>query len=269
MNNEMKLMPSLIILLGIIQKTLALQMAMPSELFTAVKKKDYPKIRSLILAKKALNDGNRSLRQILECISFPHTRTPLLQATINDDVEAVKILVEAGANIFAHDLTGVTPFYLACYRENKEIFKALMRTPSKAHVYKIESLFLEELRILMKYEVSKIPHISSFVSLFITNNKKIMGSLSYNWLHKLAEECRHEKSVSFKVAQTYKNTAQIIMDYYTQQRWLAIFAMKHDPHSYFFLLPKELRHMAIDFLLKGTEQMNNEYNVIIEKKCVH
>lgn len=222
--------------------------ASPDVLFKAVKKGDKNTVR---LQLNMLNSENEKF--ILEWQSRPLVRTALLQATVDRDLEIVRMLVAAGSNIFASDYTGTSPvsYVKDVSHRSVEMIKIFLTTP---HITLQKKLEWELLRDLILDADNKTPFSADQMCTFVATllGTRDLGKLHYNWLRALSAKreckrmCLHYNKT---LLPTYQGIAKLLLAHYQQQRKRIIKELvdTQKPKTYLSVLPLELRHHVINF----------------------
>jgi hypothetical protein len=249
-----------ILLIGVIvvSQSVAMQQSYsPDSLFKAVEKKDQKKVLTIILKKTATREESKTLPLLLEWQSYPQRRTPLLQATIDNNIESAEMLIEAGANIFANDLTGVNSFSRAFSHSQLDLLKVFMQTDLQRQKDKMELLILNKLRFVST-NAQPAKHLVNLVGYLFTTDKVHVSQ--YKWLTELAEASKQvgiNQTNGFeyvRIAPIYKQIALHIFKHYEYHRNALI--RKFETNNYLNALPVDLRHVVVDFLLQGSHSIH-------------
>jgi hypothetical protein len=242
----------------------------PSSLFKAVKNHDHKTVEA-ILSSFQTEQERKKLPFLLECQTFPQRRTPLLQATVDNDLISAQMLVEYGANIFANDLTGDNCFSHTIYHKKIKMLNIFMKTPSARQRDRLELALLTAITLPQIYchpvenSYSNIKHL--FIQHLFISNKIYISK--YRWLRSLAAASsraaleRPERTSYVRLASTYKQIARFLVRYYNTRRNELV--VVHEPATHWNRLPLELRHLTIDFFVHGSQEVQRNELALIEQ----
>lgn len=230
----------------------------PSSLFSAVKTKDRIKVRTILEDIFFSEEAERTLPVLLEWQSSPQRRTPLLQAVIDDNIPAARMLVAAGANIFASDFTGVSCIRRSIEHNQTEMLKILI-CPPKKYQKRLELVFLSMLKS-PKLNIPNIEVMNGVIEHLVNTNGTYMPK--YKWLQELEAASRKaalghpERADYVRFAQLYKQVARFFLNYHRQQddEQRKSLMQNHTSATYWNTMPRELRDITVDFLQKKSQE---------------
>jgi len=233
-----------ILIIGFVHSVVSMQAPVsPDSLFKAVKALDKTQV---LLVLGHLNDSNK--KTVLEWQSKNPIRTPLLQCTIDNNLEIAALLVNAGADMFATDFTATSPIsHVTDMRHrNFELLKVFLKTPSQNLQKKIEWILLRDL--LIGDTLFSLEQNCTLVETMLA----LRPQLHYSWLEGLASKSSvmsSDTSARKEILPMYKAIASKILEHhrnhYKNQAQIIFAHLAHtEPVStYVHRLPTELKQL--------------------------